>query len=86
VRHANQLVADGANILDIGGESTRPGAATISIEEEIARVVPLIRALRNAGQECLISIDTRKSAVAAAAIEAGIYHKIFLGSICNSCI
>ena len=46
VAHALQLIADGADLLDIGGESTRPGAAAISVDEEIRRVVPVIRALR----------------------------------------
>jgi len=70
-RHAVQLVAEGADILDIGGESTRPGAVEVPIDEEIARTAPLIRALRADGLRVPISIDTRKAAVAAAAIEAG---------------
>ncbi|MDW4499877.1 dihydropteroate synthase [Sulfitobacter sp. D35] len=60
-----------ADILDIGGESTRPGAETVPDAEEIARVVPAITALRQAGHRQPISIDTRKTAVAHAAIEAG---------------
>lgn len=59
------------DILDIGGESTRPGARTVPEAEEIARVVPAIRALRDAGITTPISIDTRKAAVAAAALDAG---------------
>ncbi|MCC5966740.1 MAG: dihydropteroate synthase [Natronohydrobacter sp.] len=70
-RHAAQLVAEGADILDIGGESTRPGAVEVPIDAEIARTAPLIRALRADGLRVPISIDTRKAAVAAAAIEAG---------------
>ncbi|MCC5955687.1 MAG: dihydropteroate synthase [Natronohydrobacter sp.] len=70
-RHAAQLVAEGADILDIGGESTRPGAVEVPIDEEIARTAPLIRSLRADGLRVPISIDTRKAAVAAAAIEAG---------------
>lgn len=61
----------GALIVDIGGESTRPGAAAVSIEEEIARVTPAIQALRRACPEGLISVDTRRTAVARAALEAG---------------
>lgn len=60
-----------ADILDIGGESTRPGAETIGIAEEINRVAPVIRAIRDAGITTPISIDTRKAAVALAALEAG---------------
>lgn len=60
-----------ADILDIGGESTRPGADTISIAEEIRRVAPAIRAIRDAGITTPISIDTRKAAVAEAALDAG---------------
>lgn len=60
-----------ADILDIGGESTRPGAAVVDEDEEIARTAPVIATLRTAGIAQLISIDTRKSAVAAAALKAG---------------
>ncbi|WP_299832410.1 dihydropteroate synthase [uncultured Roseobacter sp.] len=60
-----------ADILDVGGESTRPGAAFVSEEEEIARTAPAIEAIRAAGVSQEISIDTRKAAVAAAALEAG---------------
>ena len=72
IAQALQLVKDGATVLDIGGESTRPGATTIDTEQEINRVVPVIEAIRAAGCEALISIDTRKAAVADAAIRAGI--------------
>lgn len=70
LRHARQMIAEGAEIIDIGGESTRPGAAMISSELEISRTAPVIRALRSewAG---LISIDTWKAEVARAAIAAG---------------
>jgi dihydropteroate synthase len=68
--HARQLIADGADWLDIGGESTRPGAAPVSEAEEIARVAPLIAAIR-AQSPILISIDTMKPAVARAAVAAG---------------
>ncbi len=60
-----------ADILDLGGESTRPGAAEVPVDEEIARTAPVIRAIRAAGLDIPISIDTRKAAVASAAIEAG---------------
>lgn len=70
VNHAIGMLQDGAEIIDIGGESTRPGAAKVSAEDELARVVPVIKALR-AASDCLISIDTSKAVVAEAAIEAG---------------
>lgn len=66
-----RAMAAGADILDIGGESTRPGAEPVALEEEIARTAPVIAALRAGGMETPISIDTRKTAVAAAALEAG---------------
>ena len=71
VKIAGKMLADGAEILDVGGESTRPGAENISSEEEIARVVPAIKALRAAYPQCIISIDTYHSATAQAAILAG---------------
>lgn len=64
-----QMVADGAKILDVGGESTRPGAAAVSVAEEIDRVVPVIDGLRGSG--VVISIDTRHARVMAAAVAAG---------------
>lgn len=70
VAQAKKMVADGAKIIDVGGESTRPGYIRISDEEEIARVVPVIRALLKE-VPAIISIDTYKSNVARAAIEAG---------------
>lgn len=66
-----QMAADGATILDVGGESTRPGAQPVSADEELARVLPVIQGLRVAGLDCLISIDTSKADVAAAALDAG---------------
>lgn len=66
-----EMAQAGADLLDIGGESTRPGADTVPVDEEIARVVPVIKGLRAAGYSGLISIDTRKAAVAKAALEAG---------------
>jgi dihydropteroate synthase len=71
VEHARQLVADGADILDIGGESTRPGSDSVSVDEEIRRVVPVIEALRDSGVQTPISIDTRKLKVAEKAVKAG---------------
>ncbi len=70
VAHALKLVADGADLLDIGGESTRPGADPVSEGEEIARVAPVIAAVR-AKADIPISIDTMKPAVARAAVAAG---------------
>ena len=70
IEQAKKMVADGAKIIDVGGESTRPGYERISDEEEIARVVPVIKALLRE-VPAIISIDTYKSAVARAAIEAG---------------
>ncbi len=70
VAHAMQLVAEGADILDIGGESTRPGAEPVSLDEELARVIPVISALTQA-VSVPISIDTYKPEVMRLAIEAG---------------
>ncbi len=70
IAHACRLIAEGADIIDIGGESTRPGAEPVSSDEEMARVVPVIRELLvRTGH--VISIDTQKPEVAAAALEAG---------------
>ena len=68
--HARQMIAEGADIIDVGGESTRPGAAIISPEEELQRVLPVIEALVQE-TSIPISIDTTKSIVARAAINAG---------------
>jgi len=70
ISHAKQMVADGARIIDVGGESTRPGHAPVSEEEEIARVVPVIEALSRE-LNVAISIDTYKARVAEAAVLAG---------------
>ena len=69
IAHARQLIADGADILDIGGESTRPGAATVSTQQELDRVLPLIEGLRDISIP--ISIDTWKPEVMRAALTAG---------------
>jgi dihydropteroate synthase len=70
VKHGVQMAADGADIIDVGGESTRPGSTEVPVDEEIGRVVPVIRGLvdRVAGP---VSVDTRKPEVARAALEAG---------------
>ena len=68
--HADQMIAEGAEIIDIGGESTRPGALPVSAEEEIERTEPVVAALR-AKWDGLISIDTSKAAVARVALAAG---------------
>jgi dihydropteroate synthase len=71
VKHGVQLAADGADILDVGGESTRPGAEPVPLEEELARVVPVIEGLRAEVPEVAVSVDTRHPAVARAALAAG---------------
>lgn len=70
VEHALYMVEAGAEVIDVGGESTRPGAEVVGVEEEIRRTVPLVEAIREAS-DVLVSIDTSKAAVAEAAIEAG---------------
>ncbi|MFM8789746.1 MAG: dihydropteroate synthase [Chthoniobacterales bacterium] len=70
VTHALRMIAEGAEIIDVGGESTRPGAAEVPAGEEIRRVVPVIEKLR-AATDTAISIDTAKASVARAAVEAG---------------
>lgn len=70
VEHALAMVADGADILDIGGESTRPGAEPVSEGEELRRVLPVIHAIRSQSQ-VFVSIDTMKASVARAALDAG---------------
>ena len=71
IEGAQKLVNAGVDILDIGGQSTRPGAEEVSIVEEINRVLPVIKALRKAGFDVPISVDTTRSEVARAAIECG---------------
>lgn len=70
LRHALQLVQDGATIIDVGGESTRPGAAEVSEQQELARVVPVIELLRQE-LDCWISVDTSKAVVMREAVLAG---------------
>ena len=69
IRHGFDLVAEGADIVDVGGESTRPGAARVSLEEELRRVVPVIEALVAEGVP--VSVDTMRAEVAEAAVTAG---------------
>lgn len=71
VAQARAMVAEGADLLDIGGESTRPGHRPVEADEETNRVVPAIRAVRDALPDVPISVDTTKATVAAAALEAG---------------
>jgi len=68
VAHGRRLVAEGADVVDVGGESTRPGAAPVDEEEELRRVVPVVRKL---AREVRVSIDTSKAVVAEAAVAAG---------------
>lgn len=70
VAHAERMVEEGAALIDVGGESTRPGAAPVSVEEELTRVLPVVRALVERG--ICVSIDTRHAEVARAAVEAGV--------------
>ncbi|UCB56309.1 MAG: dihydropteroate synthase [Thiotrichales bacterium] len=70
VEHALQMAQDGADIIDIGGESTRPGAAAVTVEQELDRVVPVIRAIRE-NSDIPISIDTSKTEVMREAVGAG---------------
>lgn len=70
LKHTEQMIADGAKIIDVGGESTRPGYTQISDEEEIARVVPIIESIKN-NFDVPVSLDTYKADVAKAGIEAG---------------
>jgi len=69
IAHGRELVAAGAEILDVGGESTRPGAEAVSEQEELRRVVPVVQGLRDL--DCDLSVDTSKTAVAEAALDAG---------------
>lgn len=68
IEHARALLAEGADLLDIGGESTRPGAEPVDLDEELARVVPVVEAM---AAEAVVSVDTSKAAVARAAVDAG---------------
>jgi dihydropteroate synthase len=69
IDHGERLAAEGAHILDVGGESTRPGAEPVPVEEELRRVLPVVEGLASAGHR--LSIDTAKASVARAALDAG---------------
>jgi dihydropteroate synthase len=71
VGHAATLLDEGADIVDVGGESTRPGAAPVPLEEELARVIPVVEGVGRARPDAVISVDTRHAAVASAALGAG---------------
>jgi dihydropteroate synthase len=71
VSHARELIAEGAEIIDVGGESARPGADPVSLEEELHRVVPVIRGIRSEFPSVIISVDTYKAETAQQAIQAG---------------
>src|SRR5688500_6638049 len=70
IDHAHQLLSQGAEIIDIGGESTRPGATPVSISDELARVLPIIQHLSSAKTKAALSIDTQTPAVAREATPA----------------
>jgi len=72
LRHGDRLIEEGADVIDIGGESTRPGAAPVDAREELGRVLPVIRMLRRRHPDVPLSIDTAKSEVAAAALDEGV--------------
>jgi len=69
IAHARQMLADGADMIDIGGESTRPGAPPLSVEEELSRVLPVLDALRDCGRP--LSVDTRRAVVMREVLSAG---------------
>ncbi len=71
VSHAQKMIQNGAEIIDIGGESSRPGSKKLSTEDEVNRVIPVICELRKKEPNCIISVDTCKSSVAQLAIDAG---------------
>jgi dihydropteroate synthase len=71
IEHGRRLALDGAEIIDVGGESTRPGAEPVSLAEELRRVIGVVAGLREANIDAAISIDTSKAPVAAAALDAG---------------
>lgn len=71
MQRASEMLEQGADILDIGGESTRPGSDSVDAEEEMARVIPVIKALREKYPEAILSVDTYRASTARAAIEAG---------------
>jgi len=70
IKQVKKMLSDGADIIDIGGESTRPGAKNVSVDDELERIVPIIKAIREFS-ECLISVDTSKAIVMREAVAAG---------------
>ena len=70
IKQVKKMLSDGANIIDVGGESTRPGAKNVSVDDELERVIPIIKAIREFS-ECLISVDTSKAIVMREAVAAG---------------
>jgi len=71
IKHAIDMVNNGANIIDIGGESTRPGSDPVSVDEELKRIIPVIEEIKKRNDDILVSVDTYKSIVAKKAIEVG---------------
>ena len=71
ILHVDKMLKNGADIIDIGGESTKPGSEPVSANEESKRIIPIIKAIKNEYKDILISVDTYKSSVAKKAIEAG---------------
>lgn len=80
--HAETMVAEGATLIDIGGESSRPGASPVSVNEELARVLPVVRALADT-VDVLLSIDTYKAEVARRALEAGAHVVNDITALCS---
>lgn len=80
VAHAKAMMEQGADLIDVGGESTRPGAVRVTAELERSRVIPVIRALSHAGIPT--SVDTMRASVAAAAVEAFVYIEVRICLIC----
>ena len=71
VKHVQRMLENGADIIDIGGESTRPGSDPVSTNEELNRIIPIINEVKKTSNDILVSVDTYKSAVAKEAIKAG---------------
>ena len=82
VSHAETMVAEGATLIDIGGESSRPGASPVSVDEELARVVPVVRTLANT-VDVLLSVDTCKAEVAQHALAAGAHIVNDITALCG---
>ena len=80
--HAETMVAEGATLIDIGGESSRPGASPVSVNEELARVLPVVRALADT-VDVLLSVDTYKAEVARRALEAGAHVVNDITALCS---